>query len=477
VELYHGPFVEVRDQWCVEGVWPASFAEGDFDKADLFFGSGLRIRDNQIVVVSSHSTFSRILRLERSNEIILSNSLPALLAISGANLIPDFLGYRERLNQLKLGRKYFDWSIPILEGEIRYTLILNLLIEDGKVSLVEKPDLAPSFKSFSDYHTYLVEQMRALGRNFIDPARKQIFLSCSSLSSGYDSATAAALSREAGCKTAFTIDRARSFYQLSDSGEEIAHYLGMTAEVYQRTPENFRFEESIWAVMGDAQDLNLAIFDYQPPLSVNFTGFYGDILWELGWYHSQPVEELFRDDTSGMTFCEQRLFSGVVQVPIAQWAYRHGSEIRAISALPEMEPWTLNTEYDRPICRRILETAGVPRGKFALRKKATAISDERLWPYSIEAQADFESFLRERYQITWGELILARTSIWVNGFDRNIIGRLRERLKLSPNLTLEYQARPNRLLFHWGNARLVERYQRGLPKLSVNSSDHSLGAI
>ena len=44
VDVFHGPMVEVGSDWCVEAVWAGEFEDGDFDRTDLVFGSGVRRR-------------------------------------------------------------------------------------------------------------------------------------------------------------------------------------------------------------------------------------------------------------------------------------------------------------------------------------------------------------------------------------------------------------------------------------------------
>ncbi len=89
VTVYHGPMVEVADDWIVEAVWAGDFAAGDFDRTDLVFGSGVRCRGRRMVFVSSGTTFDCLWRLERAGRCVVSNSLPAVLAFGGAAV---FLG-------------------------------------------------------------------------------------------------------------------------------------------------------------------------------------------------------------------------------------------------------------------------------------------------------------------------------------------------------------------------------------------------
>ncbi len=460
VFLSHGRNVEVRAEWAVEGVWPGQFATGDFDRADLFFGSGVRIRDSRVSFVSTNSTLSRLVSTTNEQGLFVSNSLPALLVCSGGDIQLDYLDYRVVLDRLKLGRPNLQLTVPLQGGDVTYTMLDDLIFDGESLELAGKSDSAHDFVSFDDYYHFMSANMEALGQNLVDPTRSWPVIPVAAISNGYDSPTVAALSRHAGCKLAFTLDRARAWKDISDSGAEIAQHLGMQPQVYERDPQNFKDEASIWAALGDSQDLNLTIFDYPQPVSVLFSGFFGDALWERD--SKVEIEQLRRLDTAGMSTCEFRLWQGTIHCPVAFWAYRHGSSIKAISSLPEMAPWTLGTAYDRPICRRILETAGVPRGSFALRKSATSVSDERIWPYSEGATASFVTFLKGEAKCSEIEIQLANLSRFVNAFDREFLLRLRERFRLSARLSVEYQTRANKLIFHWANRMLMDRYRTGL---------------
>ena len=61
-----------------------------------------------------------------------------------------------------------------------------------------------------------------------------------------------------------------------------------------------------------------------------------------------------------------------MHVPVPGFAFNKGAAIRAISESDAMRPWRLNTGYDRPIPRRIVEESGVPRSMFGIHKQYTA---------------------------------------------------------------------------------------------------------
>lgn len=60
-DVVHGTAVESDEKWLVEGVWDGDFRCADSHKTDNFFGSGVRIQDNHIYIVSSCALLDRLL--------------------------------------------------------------------------------------------------------------------------------------------------------------------------------------------------------------------------------------------------------------------------------------------------------------------------------------------------------------------------------------------------------------------------------
>ena len=86
VLVFAGPMVEVGNDWIAEAVWAGNFSDGSFDQTDLVFGSGIRIRGQKVVFVSSGTVFDRLWHTSPGADHYVSNSLPALLAVSGRSL-------------------------------------------------------------------------------------------------------------------------------------------------------------------------------------------------------------------------------------------------------------------------------------------------------------------------------------------------------------------------------------------------------
>ena len=79
-------------------------------------------------------------------------------------------------------------------------------------------------------------------------------------------------------------------------------------------------------------------------------------------------EGIIRKGHGGLDLSELRLKSGFIDVAVPFLYAASIKSIVAVSRSAEMAPWRLGTTYDRPISRRIVEGAGVPRNRFGLLK-------------------------------------------------------------------------------------------------------------
>ena len=134
-------------------------------------------------------------------------------------------------------------------------------------------------------------------------------------------------------------------------------------------------------------------------MAVVFTGYQGDSIWDVN------IEEKYLNDQikragmsmSGLNLTEIRLKSGFINVAVPYILARNNRDIVKIARSREMEPWRLNNTYDRPIPRRILETSGVNRQLFGMKKKYIATS--YFWPVNAHLRKQFFRYLKEKYSI------------------------------------------------------------------------------
>ncbi len=457
VKVFHGPMVETADKWLVEAVWAGQFQAGDFDRTDLVYGSGVRCRGDNAIFVTSATGVDRLWHVHRRGTWHVSNSLPALLAMAGLSLRDDYKKYTvDLMSAERNGICACAKSIPVMDGEVRLTYFKNLLYDGQALTEVDKPAPPRQFNCFADYRAFLSETSRALGANCRDDRRRNKVEGIAGISSGYDSPACAVIAREGGFNNAATVVNSTSLWRGSDSGEAIAKRLGMSCQVAYSHPRHYRKEIEIFSTTGRDAGFNLTVFDYPQPLGLFFDGSYGDKVWDrLPHDLTNPAGDM--DAILG----EFRLATGFFHTVVPWWGIGQADQVNALGAAQEMAPWTLGTDYDRPVARRIVEEAGIPRGTFAVRKKNTSSNSPFRWPYSPDARASFAAFLHQRgmRNISAGMVRLLKA---INTADalihRNILAKIGVRRRKLP----WRRVRATSFVFNWANAELKKRYEQGV---------------
>jgi hypothetical protein len=469
IDVYHGPMVEVAVDWCVEAVWAGRFEEGDFDTSDLIFGTGIRRRDGEIVFVNSGATTDRLWHCEREGVYYVSNSLPALMAAADVFLL-DNHNYWMDIKTICKGLEHYSRSIPTASGEIGVLYFHNLSYDGAGLRVVDKPDTAPWFSCYEEYHGFLCRTAEKLAENAVASARRHGIQLLGNVSSGYDACASAVIARHAGCREVVTMRQSSSFWRGSDSGEEVARHLGLHCKAYNSKARYYPNEAAIWSASGRAFLVNWAQFEYPEPLCLYFTGCRGDMVWDYG---TENIPNPFTVPSVGdLGIAEFRLIRGVFHCPVPFWGIRHVAELRGISVSDEMRKWSVGGHYNRPIARRIVEDAGVPRGAFAIRKKNTAMASYFLWPYSTDAVSSFRRYIRQRGLcappiwivrilkfISTTELLLVLNFTAKLGLVRGDVG-IRRLIAL----------KANGLLFHWANWELKQVYAGQLGRTRTESA-------
>lgn len=389
VDISHGPMVECREDWLLEGVWDGDFESGDFDLTDTIFGTGIRLRQDKLTFVSSATGVDRLWYCRIDESVYIANTLPGLLSVTGLSLRPDYPFYTSDIESVqKQGIFSCKKSIPSSGPDIRLLYYNNLVLSGDGLSECEKPDRTPDIGTFRAYEDYLRRTAANLGENARAGGRRFTIDMLVGLSAGYDSIATGVIARHAGCKKAASIRQSTSLWRGSDSGARFADLLGMTCRSYDHDQCAYRNEIAIWASAGREGGRNFSLFDYPKPLCLFFSGGYGDVIWDR---NAAKIDE----PRGGLNelLCEFRLIEGIFVSVVPWWGIRRARQIQDINQQEDMKPWTLGTSYDRPVARRIIETAGVPRGSFALRKMNTASNSPLRWPSSAEAVRSLRSFL------------------------------------------------------------------------------------
>lgn len=387
--LLCGSSVILSERAFFEGAWPGALAAMDFaEKPEAFGSGGVLSADGWTVVPPSH-TLESVFTCREGAKRFISNSLPFLLAHRGDSLDPTFLDYHRVFFDILGGLTHSPIRFPSRRcAEIRGYYYENLTIgADLAITVAPKPR-APGFAAFADYRAYLAAVVEAVLDNAADPLRPNPYRPLATISQGYDSPACAALAREAGCRDAVTHGTARRAFGVvdSDSGVEIARALDMAVTEIDRGAylerEGLVAPEAEFLCHGlEGTDVNYLAFEPKMRHCVLFTGCHGDTMWDK---HKVPSDAIKRGDLDGGSLGEYRRRLDFIHLPLPYVGALRHHDVVAISNAAEMAPYSIGGDYDRPIPRRILEEAGVPREAFGQAKKATSISFFGFQPGLVE---------------------------------------------------------------------------------------------
>jgi hypothetical protein len=374
LRVLHGHAVECRPDFLVEGVWDGPFDDGDFHRGAHLFGSGIRRERDAVYFVPSCALVDRLVYCRDGKYLKVSNSLLALLAATGAELDRRH-DYVVEAKALSDGVDAYDTSFHVLHPTIErfHQVFHKAIVVRGEHVALERTIAVRRFESFEDYYGMLRGCVARLVRNATDPRRQTPLAMYGTLSSGYDSTAVTTIVRDFGVREFFTYvgsSRPSSRGGAAFRTARIAEVLNVhTVEL--EPPREPAIEDDLLLRAGSplgAQGPLLSLAAYierSAGSAALFTGYQGGVVWGLNVPEKFISEGIVRRDISGLDLCELRLKSGFCNVAIPFLYAASIASIAAISRSDEMAPWRVNTDYDRPISRRIIETAGVPRGAFA----------------------------------------------------------------------------------------------------------------
>jgi hypothetical protein len=293
------------------------------------------------------------------------------------------------------------------------------------------------------------------------------------------------LAAEAGLRDAVTFETvseaAGNSAGLGDSGRAMAERLGMRVEAiepgaWRRLPGypdlEFLACSSGWAM------LPMAGLAGPWRNSVIFLGTMGDELWRRD--RQDVLDTLARPREYQPCYAglrEFRLRAGIVFVHAPTIGATNASAIHRFAQAEEMQPWSVGGKYDRPIPRRIVETAGISRTSFG---QAIHMTIDTQTPEILRRlrQSSFALFVAsaapslpvlQRWRLLfdwrWGPA-LTQLALWIA---RKVHG-LGRRLGLAPldrlgksaiiRITRWQWHEPMSVLytFHWAMGELARRY-------------------
>ncbi|NNF11497.1 MAG: hypothetical protein HKN74_14570 [Acidimicrobiia bacterium] len=463
--VLHGPGVEILADGFCEAVWDGDFADGAFDRTDLVFGSGGRLARDGAVFVSSGTTVDRLHWHETNGTWTISNSLAALLVEIGGTVDAADRGWFRFFESIIHGLDAYDRALASSAGPVTLTYFQNVSWDGTRLRLVSKPIPQRSLESFEDYAQFLESSLAALGENLSDPRRKYSLRPLATVSTGYDSPASAAVGRSAGLEETLSIARGRG--DVDDDGSKISARLGLTPIVGDRAEALTHTELIPLFIASDAKGEDLYFAGSGEHLAGRFliSGYSGSRVWDTT---DVSYAGLRRGDQSGLSHTEARLHLGYLHCPVPFLAGTQEAEIRRIGRSAEMKPWSVASNYDRPVCRRIVEETGVPGEWFGQDKKAASVLlFDRRTPLPAGLQADFEQWLTHHGLINpvWKarRLLTGIPRMILRGlqrFDpdgrRPVIGRLSREGRLQ---RYAFQEPMFDYLFPWALDRAMQKYR------------------
>ena len=377
VKVEVGKSVFCSEEFFVFGVWDGSLADGDFAEATFSCCSGGSIKDCKHggVKFSTPTHLFEILFLVKKDDITyVSNSLPFILKRSETKLSSSYLDYQHDLCSSLFGLNRLKKKSPLDNGfELHYFRYCTFEIDLNLNVKEHQYDISLDFETYDQYVNIIKNELQKLKNNATDSLRQVPYGMIATISQGYDATACAALVRDIGCNEAFTFGEPAAYH--NDSGAQIALSLGYT-QIFEENGDTYlkskTLDETLSFVTGNPTPGILNVFKNEFMNKLVFLGTRGDSLWERS--HDNINSNL--DFTAGNTFqqvdhteIEFSLENNTIFIHLPMICGQQWSRIDKISNSPELKPWSVRDNYDRPIARRILETKGIVRQSFGQIKK------------------------------------------------------------------------------------------------------------
>jgi hypothetical protein len=472
VNVVHGTHVEKGEDWLVEGVWDGAFESAEFHRSENFFGSGIRIQHETVFFVPSSALIDRLVFCTLHNQLLVSNSVPLLLAATGARLDPDH-NYHLESYAIVAGVRNYDKRFAVLHPDISFFMQQyeeNIVVRGREIafeSRTSKRDIG----TFADYSRLLRTTLKVIEGNYTSSARRFAIAPYTAMSTGYDSPAVSVLARDIGVRTCFTSRRSTSGIPVwlsaqaaIDDAKPIADRLGIDT-IYldprrsQISDDELYFLATTTAPPEIIFHSMVKYFSKHCEVAMLFTGYHGDKVWDVHAAGKYLTDDLIRGDTSGLNLGEIRLLGGFIHVALPFMFAKSMGSIAAISQSEEMSSWRIGTAYDRPIPRRIVEEAGVPRELFGVRKKGAIFKYN--YPLNKKLRNSFFQFVKEAYGVS-------RSVVYLVASAENTATALVSLITRVKSVVLGGVADPHpvifskrldiaRLMFLWAHASLADR--------------------
>ncbi len=263
----------------------------------------------------------------------------------------------------------------------------------------------------------------------------------------------------------------------NDSGNSIATLLGMHCEEYDRIDLcdaetellQLHFQNPFGSIVSSMDQASALLMG-----KLFVTGRHGEHYWgldsarSLSWYQEPTARKTLVQNT-----LEFRLDRGYIDFHLPYTGGVYAPSLLKISRSSEMKEFRTGGDYDRPIPRRIVETAGILRTEFGQQKMGGAQTDPGSSTMSDQAKNDFQKFYlgyvpdniqQSQHEVDHGEFQYFEHGV-ARGIDRFF--RKQYGLRTISEYLLgfhNHQRRYSPFLysFHWGFEHVSKRYRQAL---------------
>lgn len=390
LNINYGSKVHAFNSGIVEGTWDGEFKEYDFHESPHFFGSGIKIDDDKIIISCPSHFYEGVFLFynKKTKCSYFSNSLSYVLKDSIDSFNDNFNGIITTICQRNdeiTAKGIFDLETMLYDSPLFSLHIIyyhNIIIDNNKCEVRPKKPSNPKYKSFKEYKTYMLKILRLLHLNSNSIGRSHKYKTLATLSSGYDSSAVAALLVEVGSVEAVTIDV--NIAGNDDSGMDVARALGIICNpcvhplavgneinnlgTIHYTEEFVDKTTEFLATLGHGDDIVFKAFEEHLAGKAVYTGHLGDTLWSLNSIDAigMPVGII-----NSKSLSEYRLNNNFFHIPLLMIGSAYPFGLHKINYHDDMQKYWVDGSYNRPIARRIIEEQGVSRGTFACSKRST----------------------------------------------------------------------------------------------------------
>ena len=475
LDVEYGASVRREEAGFFEGTWAGPSELDSLLESTTVFGSGIVARGGDLVVVTPSHHLEGVYQVRAGEALLVSNSLVGLLHAANLALDPEadypalfraasaLCWLIDDLSEDPAGRLIgASVDIPTQTDPVTARYYENLLIRaDLSVAEARKRREGP-FASFADYSRRLTDALASAISN------AGAYQPVVSLSSGYDSTAVAVVAAKVGCRRAVGFSTSRPSPHdggPSDSGAATAELLGLEYELFDRLAylDSDDLPEAEFLASGTVgEDIIFHALESAVYRTSLLTGYWGGTQFAMS--HSDDWRHVGPASTAGADLTEFRLRNDFYHLPLPLFGAAQDPGAPRLLDRPEMEPFRVGGYYDRPIPRRLAEEAGVPRGSFAVAKRAANVLFQHDGPeaFSHASRASLEEFAARE-----GRRVAFRRRSRVQRRDRAIIAaahslkasRLVHSLERRRASLVHFEREFGTLVFRWAVSVIGQRYR------------------